>query len=535
MDTGAHQAQRTFVDSRNDREGDMPPREELFVELLAAPVGAGMPVGAIHHALRSRPIAASQDGRAAGVAQRNRTDVIIHEPSVRAFRAGFRGDILGPGDPEYDDARRVFNRMIDRRPALIACARNAQDVRRAVLFAREHALPLSVKGGGHNVAGSAVCDDGLVVDCALMKGIQVDPERRVAVAQPGLLLGEVDAATQTFGLATPLGTASITGISGLTLGGGIGWLNGMHGLACDNVVAADVVTADGELLRASATEHPDLYWAIRGGSGNFGIVTSFVYALHSVARVWSGTLAYPPEQSRDALRFYHEFSQTCPDELSTIANLATDDAGRTVVAVAYSWCGTLHAGERALRTLRAFGNPTTDVVEMMDYCALQRVIDDRFPAGRQHYWKSNFLTDFSEEAIDVMLHFAAERPSPAPVHGAIGPSRSGIGFQHVHGAAARVDPAATAFPHRHAHHDFLILAQWTDPADAEPHIAWTRAFFEAMRPFTERAVYVNGLGVEGEDRVREAYGANYPRLAAIKGRYDPTNLFRANQNIQPLT
>jgi FAD/FMN-containing dehydrogenase len=535
MHTGSHRAERAIADSRNGHEGDMPLREELVADLLAAPVGAGMPVGAIHHALRSRLIAVGQDGRAAGVAQRKCTDSILQDPSVRAFRVGFRGDIIGPGDPEYDESRRVFNRMIDRRPALIVRPRDAEDVRRAVLFAREHELPLAVKGGGHNVAGSAVCDDGLVIDCALMKGIQVDPERRVAAAQPGLLLGEVDAATQAFGLATPLGTVSITGISGLTLGGGIGWLNGMHGLACDNVVAADVVTADGELLRASATEHPDLYWAIRGGSGNFGIVTSFVYALHPVDRVLSGMLAYPPEQSRDALRFYHEFSQTCPDELSTIANLATDAAGRTVVAVAYSWCGPLHAGERALHTLRAFGTPTTDVVEMMDYCALQRVIDDRFPAGRQHYWKSNFLTDFSEEAIDVMLHFAAERPSPAPVHGAIGPSRSGIGFQHVHGVAARVDPAATAFPHRHAHHDFLILAQWTDPADAEPHIAWTRAFFEAMRPFTERAVYVNGLGVEGEDRVREAYGANYPRLAAIKGRYDPTNLFRANQNIQPLT
>src|SRR5829696_365195 len=457
----------------------------------------------------------------------------IDEVALRAFRARLQGDLLAPGDPGYDDARRVFNAMIDRYPALIVRGRSAEDVRRAVLFARERELPLSVKGGGHNVAGSAVCDGGLMLDLSLFKGIHVDPERRIALAEPGLVLGEVDAATQAFGLATPLGTASITGIAGLTLGGGIGWLNGKHGLACDNVIAADVVTADGELLRASATENADLYWAIRGGSGNFGVVTSFEYALHPVGRVLTGSLVYSPAQSRDALHFYHEFCKTCPDDLSTMGNLATDDDGRTVMSITYSWCGPHEEGERALRSLRTFGTPIEDAVEVMDYCILQQVIDERFPAGRQHYWKSSFLSDLSDEAVDVLMGFAAERPSPARVHGETGPSRASIGLQHVHGAAARVDPTAMAFPHRDVHHDFLILSQWTDPADAERHIAWTREFFEAMHPFTERAVYVNGLGVEGEDRVREAYGANYPRLAAVKAHYDPTNLFRANQNIQP--
>jgi FAD/FMN-containing dehydrogenase len=457
----------------------------------------------------------------------------IDEVAIRTFRARLHGELLEQGDPGYDDARRVFNAMIDRRPHLIARPQDAEDVRRTVLFAREHALPLSVKGGGHNVAGSAACEGGVMMDLSLLKRIQVDPERRIAVAQPGLILGEVDAATQAFGLATPLGTASITGIAGLTLGGGIGWLNGKHGLACDNVIAAEIVTADGELLRTSPTENPDLYWAIRGGGGNFGVVTSFAYALHPVDRVLTGSLVYSPDQSRDALRFYHEFCQTCPDELSTIGNLATDDDGRTVMAITYSWCGPLDAAEQALRPLRSFGMPIEDVVEAMDYCVLQQVIDERFPAGRQQYWKSNFLTDLSDEAVDVLLGFAAERPSPARVHGETGPSRSGIALQHMHGAAARVDPAATAFPHRLAHHDFLLVSQWTDPEDAGRHIAWTREFFEAMRPFTERAVYVNGLGVEGEDRVREAYGANYERLAAVKAHYDPTNLFRANQNIKP--
>jgi FAD/FMN-containing dehydrogenase len=457
----------------------------------------------------------------------------IDEVAIRAFRARLQGELLAPGNPGYDDARRVFNAMIDRYPALIARARSAEDIQRAVIFAREHALLLSVKGGGHNVAGSAVCEGGLMLDLSLMKGVQVDPERRTAVAQPGLILGELDAATQEFGLATPLGTVSITGIAGLTLGGGISWLNGKYGLACDNVIAADVVTADGELRRASAAENTDLFWAIRGGSGNFGVVTSFLYQLHPVGPLLTGSLVYPPAQTREALRFYHEFSKSCPDELSTVGSLVTDDDDRTLMSVIYSWSGPLDEGERALRPLRTFGTPVEDIVEMLEYCALQTVINDRFPPGRQHYWKTNFLTDLSDEAIDVMLHFAAERPSPAPVHGLTGPSRASIGLQHVHGAAARVDPTAMAFPHRHVHHDFLILSQWTDPADAERHIAWTREFFEAMRPFTERAVYVNGLGVEGEDRVHEAYGANYPRLAAVKAHYDPTNLFRANQNIQP--
>lgn len=459
----------------------------------------------------------------------------LDDSAVRAFHARLRGELLEPGGPGYDDARRVFNAMIDKHPALIVRPADEEDIRRAIRFAREHDLPLSVKGGGHNVAGSAVCEGGLTLDLSSMKAIQVDPERRVAIAQPGVLLGELDRVTQKFGLATPLGTASITGIAGLTLGGGIGWLNGKHGLACDNLIAADVVTADGALLRASAEENPDLFWALRGGSGNFGVVTSFVYRLHPVVRLLVGSLVYAPEQTRQALRVYHEFAASCPDELNMVANLATNDVGRTVVAVTYAWCGAPNAAELVLRPLRAFAPPVEDVVDTMDYCDLQQVIDARFPPGRQHYWKSTFLTELGDETTEVMLRFAAERPSPAHVHAASGPCRASIGLQHLHGAAARVAPDATAFPHRRDHHDFLLFSQWTDRADAERHIAWTRAFFAAMRPFTERAVYVNGLGADDGDRVREAYGANFPRLAAIKTRYDPSNLFRSNQNIRPLT
>jgi FAD/FMN-containing dehydrogenase len=460
-------------------------------------------------------------------------DSVTDATALNALAARVRGDLLRPTDGGFDEARRVFNTMIDRRPAAIVRPADTDDIRRAVLFARERGLPLSVKGGGHNVAGSAVCDGGLTLDCSSLKRIEVDPRRRLAVAQPGLLLGEVDRATQAFGLATPLGTASITGIAGLTLGGGIGWLNGVYGLSCDNLLAADVVTADGELLRASDTENPDLFWAIRGGSGNFGIVTSFVYRLHPAGPLPVASIVFPPERSREALRRYDEFTRSCPDELSAVCNLATDDDGRTVVAVTGCWYGSQSGAERALRPLRESGPLIEAVVETIDYFAIQQIIDERFPAGRQHYWKSNFLPGITDEAIDVMLDFAARRPSPAHVHSGEGPSRAAIAMQHLHGAAARVAPAAMAFPHRHDHHDLLILSQWIDPADAARHVAWTREFFAAMRPFTERAVYVNGLGEGEEDRVREAYGSNYDRLAAIKARYDPENVFRSNQNVKP--
>jgi FAD/FMN-containing dehydrogenase len=451
---------------------------------------------------------------------------VVNPAAVRVFRAGLQGNLLQPGDPAYDDARRVFNAMIDRYPALIVQPADAEDVRHAVLFAREHDLMLSVKGGGHNVAGSAVCEGGLMLDFSRMKAIQVDPVRRIAIAQPGVLLAELDRATQAFGLATPLGVVSITGIAGLTLGGGIGWLNGKHGLALDNLLAADVVTADGELFRTSAEENDDLYWALRGGSGNFGVVTSFTYRLHPSGPVLGGFVHYPPEQSREALRFYHQFASTAPDELSTIGYVDFDASGRTTIGVSVCWSGPLDEAESTLQPLRLFGSPTTDTIGPMAYCARQTTSDANYPEGRQQYWKSRMLAEMSDEAIEVMLGFAAERPCGEDSHAT-------IALQQLHGAAARVDPAATAFPHRRAQYDFLLLSQWTDTRDAERYTSWTHDFFAAMQPFTERAVYVNGLGTEGEERVREAYGPNYPRLAAIKAKYDPTNLFRSNQNIRP--
>jgi FAD/FMN-containing dehydrogenase len=446
------------------------------------------------------------------------------EATVLELATHLRGRLLRPGHDGYDAARRVFNGMIDRRPALIARCAGAADVIAGVRFAREYGLSLSIRGGGHSVAGTAVCDGGLMLDLSGMQGIRVDPTRRLAQAQPGLTLGDFDRETQAFGLATTTGVVSMTGIAGLTLGGGVGWLNGKHGLACDNVLAADVVTADGRLLTASAEEHQDLFWAIRGGSGNFGVVTSFTYQLHPVGPVLAGGVAYPFERAREALRFYHQFARTAPDELTTIGSLWTGEDGSPGVSVGVCYCGDLEQGKRAVRPLLEFGPPVGGEIQPTAYCALQSGNDAGFPSGRQHYWKSAWLTDLSDGAIEIMLQFLATKPSPA----------TGIGLQQVHGAAARVDPTATAFPHRGGNmYDFLILSQWEDPAESEANIGWTRALFEAMQPFLERGVYVNDLGEEDEDRVRAAYGVNYERLAALKQRYDPTNLFRVNQNVRP--
>jgi FAD/FMN-containing dehydrogenase len=447
----------------------------------------------------------------------------LDEALVQEFAANLRGELIRPEDDGYDATRAIFNGMVDKRPAMIVRCAGTADVIQGVNFARTHDLLLSVHGGGHSVAGKAVSDGGLMLDLSPIKGIRVDPVRRTAQAQAGLTLGEFDHETQAFGLATTLGVVSVTGIAGLTLGGGLGWLNGKHGLACDNLLSADVVTADGRLLTASDEENEDLFWGVRGGGGNFGVVTSFEYQLHPVGPVLGGGLRYPAAEARDFLRFYHEFASTCPDELSTAASLGHAPDGSVVVGVAVCYCGPIEAGERVLHPLRTFGSPLEDNIQPMSYQTLQSAPDAGFPLGRQHYWKSSYLKDMSEEAIEVMLRLVTEMPLLS----------SGVGLQQMHGAASRVDPAATAFPHRDEHYDFLILSQWADPSDSEENIQWTREFFEAMQPFFESGVYVNNLGEEGEDRVKEAYGAHYERLVALKDKYDPTNLFRLNQNVRP--
>ncbi|WP_306915699.1 FAD-binding oxidoreductase [Arthrobacter sp. V4I6] len=434
-----------------------------------------------------------------------------------------QGELLTPRGPDYDRIRHVFNAMIDRRPAAILRCAGVADVIQGVRFARAQQLPLSIHSGGHSVSGASVCQGGLMLDLSRMKGIRVDPARRAAQAQTGLLLREFDHETQAFGLATTLGVISVTGIAGLTLGGGLGWLNGKYGLSCDNVLAADIVTADGDFLTASPAEHEDLYWALRGGGGNFGVVTSLTYQLHPVSTVLAGGLVFPAEQARAALRFYYEFSSGAPDELSTSASVGRDAEGRPVVSIAACYCGPLHEGELTLQPLRNFGKPVEGEFRPLPYLAFQRAHDAGAPAGRQHYWKSSYLKDITDGAIEALLEFAATSPSPY----------TGIGFQQMTGAASRVDPRATAFAHRDRHYDFLIVSQWEDTADSDRNIAWTRRCFEAMSPYLQAAVYVNNLGGTEQERVRAAYGVNYDRLASVKARYDPENVFRLNHNIAP--
>jgi FAD/FMN-containing dehydrogenase len=447
----------------------------------------------------------------------------IDERSADDLRSALRGEVLVPGDHGYDTARRIFNAMIDRRPAAIARCAGAADVVTCVGFARAQRLEVSIRGGGHNVSGKAVCEGGLMIDLTPMKSVRVDPLRRLVRAEPGLTLGELDRDGQRFGLATPTGIVSATGIAGLTLGGGIGWLGGKHGLACDNVTSVDIVTADGRLVVASPDDHADLFWAVRGGGANLGVVTSFEYRLHPVGPVLGGAVVWPIDQARSVLRLYDEFARGCPDELSANAGFATAEDGATVLGVAVAWIGPLDAGERALKPLRSFGRPLADMIGPMSFVELQRGGDAAFPPGRRHYWKGGFLRRLDHAAIDTLIHFAATRPSPY----------TQIGLQQMHGAAARVSPADAMFAHRHDQWDCLLLSQWEGPGDDERNIRWTRDVHAAMEPYLERAVYVNDLGDDESDRVPAAYGANYDRLATIKGTYDPDNVFRWNQNVVP--
>lgn len=445
------------------------------------------------------------------------------EAAIEEFRSSLRGTLLLRADAGYDVARKVFNAMIDRYPEMILQCAGAGDVMAGVKFAREHDLLVSVKGGGHSIAGKAVCDDGLMIDLSPMTGVRVDPIERRVHAQPGCRLLDLDRETAAFGMATPVGIATDTGIAGLTLGGGIGWLNGKYGLACDNLVSADVVTAEGEFARASESENDDLFWALRGGSGNFGIVTSFEYRLHPVDQVWGGVVLHPFDNAKEVLRFFDEFSRGGPDELSTLAALMNTPEGDLVAGVAVCYCGPLDEGEKVLKPLREFGSPIADMIQPMPYVAVQAMLDDAMPVGRQHYWKSAFMHILSDEAIEALVEHVARKPSPFTF----------AALQWFHGAAARVPVAETAFPHRQEQYDFIILSQWDDPAEADENIRWTRGLWDAMQSSVEESVYVNDLGDEGEDRVRAAYGANFDRLAAIKAKWDPTNFFRMNQNIPP--
>jgi hypothetical protein len=446
----------------------------------------------------------------------------IPSPAVSQLHALLPDRVLLPDHENYEAARHVWNHAIDRHPGMIVRCANASDVATAVAFAREHDLLTAVRGGGHSVAGLAVCDGGMVIDLSRMKQVEIDRGHAVARAAAGLTLGELDGATQAVGMATTLGTAPPTGIAGLTLGGGYGWLMGKHGLACDNLLGVEMVTADGLIRNANADENPDLYWAVRGGGGNFGVVTRFDYRLHARGPVLGGVVAYPVSRMREVLELYRELTSTAPDELTTFAGLAPGPDGSPVAAITVCYCGDLDAGERTLKPLRAFGSPIADLVRPIPYVEMQRVLD--VPPGPVcAYWKGGFVRAASDGVIEALVDAIGRSPSPF----------SFVIFEHFHGAVARVPVEATAFSHRTHHHNVLMLSLWTEPSQRDPIVQWVRESWSALREFAGAGVYVNALADDADARIREAYGPNYDRLRIIKQRHDPDNFFHVNQNIEP--
>lgn len=459
--------------------------------------------------------------------------ITLDEADVQQFAGSLRGRLMRPTDSDYDEARAIFNAMIDRRPALIIRCAGVADVIEAVNFARRSGLELAVRGGGHNVSGNAICEGGLVVDLSQMNGMWVDPEQRTARVEAGLTWAEVNHELQAFGLGATGGVIGTTGVPGLTLGGGLGWLVRKHGLACDNLLAIDVVTADGKVVRASETQNEDLFWGMRGGGGNFGIATSFEFRVHTAGVVLAGLLAYPIESAGEFLRAWRDFEATAPEEWTGGTVLLTappapfvpeEFHGRQVAGLAGVYCGPIEQGEALLQPLREFGQPVVDLIQPMPYSAAQTMLDALYPTGFQNYWKAQFLPGISGELIDTLLAHFADVPSPM----------TSVVLEHNgDGAVNRVDDDATAFGYRDHSYILLIMSLWPDPADSDRNIAWTRGLYEALKPFTRPGVYVNYLGEEGEDRVKEAYGNKYQRLVALKNKYDPANLFHLNQNIAP--
>ena len=445
--------------------------------------------------------------------------------ALRTFQSRVHGRLVRKGDEDYDRARRVWNGRIDRYPAMIVYCADVVDVVTALEFARSHHSPVAVRSGGHSLSGHSVCDEGLVIDLSGMKGISIDYEQRTARAQAGLTLGEFVRATQAYGLATTTGTVGGTGLAGLTLGGGLGWFMGKYGLTIDNLLSVDLVTADGQVLTASTLSHPDLFWAVRGGGGNFGIATALEYQLHPVGPVLSGKVVYPLSKAREVLRFYREYSSNIPDELTLSACLMTTPDGVPAVAINLCYCGPLQEGERAISPVRTFGTPLVDVIRPKSYLSLITRADAGAPAGRHYDERALTLTRLSDEAIDTLAAAFAICTSPYSV----------VLIQHVHGAASRITPTATAFALREESYVMSIVAAWEEGEASRParHITWARTLWEVLEPCGSLGVYVNFLGNEGEGRVRASYGINYERLAALKNRYDPSNFFALNQNIKP--
>jgi FAD/FMN-containing dehydrogenase len=450
----------------------------------------------------------------------------LGESTLEEFQKSLRGQIIGPGDDDYDSARQIWNANIDKHPALIARCVGVADVLDCVNFARDNNLLVSVRGGGHSFPGTCVADGGLVIDLSQMKSVRVDPVRRTARAEGGTKWGQFDRETQAFGLASTGGTNYDTGIGGLTLGGGMGWLAGKHGLALDNLISVDIVTADGQLRIASATENPDLFWAVRGGGGNFGVVTSFEYQLHPVGPLLVGLVIFPLEQAMEVLRFYHEFASSIPDEVNTASGLATLEDGTPAVAIVACYNGPLDEGEKVLEPLRKLGQPIMAQFGPLPYVQVQHMLDPFTPEGNQYYEKGHFIVDITDGAIDALVESYRNTSSPGNL----------LIFQQQGNAVNRVPQDVTAYSHRDARYNLILIARWADPGESEIHFRWTRELWEELAPYSTGGVYVNNVGSEADDgatMIRSAYGANYPRLAQVKAKYDPTNFFRHNQNIKP--
>ncbi|CAB3797047.1 FAD-binding oxidoreductase [Pararobbsia alpina] len=446
------------------------------------------------------------------------------EWDITRFREKLRGEAVIRGAPRYEEARKVWNGMVDRRPAMIVYCADANDVIEAVRFAQSGNHLVAVRSGGHNVTGMSVCDGGVVIDLSRMKRIEVDPVRRVARAEAGLSLGEFDAATQAYGLATTMGVNSDTGIAGLTLGGGFGKLGRKCGLTCDNLIGADVVTADSLMLRATRFENPDLFWGLRGGGGNFGIVTAFEYRLHPVGpQLLAGSVLHRYDQARDAMRFYYAFSSKAPDELSLDAALVTAPSGERFFSISACYTGSVKAGARFIRLVSEYGTPVESRFAAIPYLQIQSAGDSFFPRGRRYYWKAQFLRELTETAIDTMLRVYASATTPSSM----------LVLQQVGGAIARVQKTETPYVNRDALYDCFPIAIWDHAADDAAAMRWANEMWDAIKPFSTGGVYANNLGEEGENRLRSAYGENYSRLVEVKNKYDPGNFFRLNQNIRP--
>jgi FAD/FMN-containing dehydrogenase len=447
----------------------------------------------------------------------------LTESAIAQFAERIRGAVIRPRDAEFDQARRVWNGMIDKRPALICRCASAEDVRAAVEFAREHQLLVAVRGGGHSVAGHGACDGGLVIDLSPMRGVRVDAEKRLATVQGGANWGDLDRATQAHALAVTGGIVSGTGVAGLALGGGIGWLMRKHGLTADNLLSADLITADGRLLRAGAAENAELLWGLQRGGGNFGVVTELQFRLHPVGPiVLAGWALHPQEKAAEVLRFYRDYAAAAPDELTTIVilrrlphlpKLPPFLRGMPVIGIAACHCGVIEAGERAVQPLRAFGPPLVDGIGLKPYVEHQTMFDAAQPPGRRNYWKTSYLRELSNAAIDAMLESARRMTSPLSL----------LALYQLGGAAKLADAAFC----------LNVAATWLEPAESDRHIAWARESWAEIEPHSSAGAYVNFLGAEQQERVQAAYRQDYERLVALKDRYDPGNFFRLNQNVRP--